>query len=122
MADERDQDTNVPVEFQDSTQQPGLPAEDQTPAADRDEQAPEHGDGVPGPRVADTDDNLLQLPDGASFGTGEQPSPAERERLLRHAGGVHQEMQGEGRAVDEAADGEGAPGGTRTRTPGGTGT
>lgn len=117
--DQRDQDTNVPVEFQDSTQQPGLP---EKAAADPEDQARQDEDRVAGPRLADTGDNLLQLPDGASFGTGEQPSPAGRERLLRHAAGVHQEMQDQGRTVDEAGGGQGAPGGTRTRTPGGTGT
>lgn len=81
---------DVPTEYQDSTQQP--------PDEDRDQPAPSTEPTVDDTaESADSDpdaDNLLELPEGATFGSEEQPSPQERERLMRFAGQAQQEMQG----------------------------
>ncbi|MGI8948697.1 MAG: hypothetical protein ACR2FV_12145 [Ornithinimicrobium sp.] len=81
----------VPTEYQDSTQESAVdgaaerPPQRHKPGLDTDEQTP---------RDMETEEgNLLELPDGATFGTDEQPSAQERERLLRHAASAEQEMQ-----------------------------
>lgn len=78
-----------PTEYQDSTQQP--PVHDDDPPA-RNRPGLDGDDAVPRDMHAG-DGNLLELPDGATFGTQEQPSDQERERLLRRAAQTEQEMQ-----------------------------
>lgn len=52
---------------------------------------------VPGPTSAGRDeDNLVQLPVGAKFGLDHEPSPQEREELLRFAAEADAEMRGQG--------------------------
>lgn len=82
-------DHEVPTEYQDSTQQPpegeAEPPQRHQPGLDGDHATPrdmQAGDG-----------NLLELPEGAAFGTQQQPSAQERERLLRRAAAAQQEMQ-----------------------------
>lgn len=88
-ADPQDQDSEVPTEYQDSTEQlqsdsTQQPPQRHKPGLDDDTQPRdlEAGEG-----------NLLELPDGATFGTDEQPSAQERERLLRRGAQAEQEMQ-----------------------------
>ncbi len=49
--------------------------------------------------------NLVQLPDGATFGTEHRPSPKEREQLLRYAASAQHEMQVEARDQRRQPDG-----------------
>lgn len=107
-----DHDADVPVEFQDSTQQPNDPDQAGGPAVAGEPDSPraewaqgaEESAGDEQAGLADAqspEGNLLQLPDGAAFGQEGEPSAAERERLLRHAGGVQREMRAESLAEDD---------------------
>jgi hypothetical protein len=116
-----DQQADLPVEYQDSTQDPEHTGPDHTPAehtgveqgdppADqpRSTGRPDAPPVVHSGREMHEDElhdgpdqgegNLVQLPQGATFGQEGEPSAAERERLARFAGGVEREMQ------QEAAD------------------
>lgn len=115
-----DQQPDVPVEYQDSTQESG-PTD--TEGADTGQADPPTGEptstgGPDAPPVVrggramhehelhdgpDTGEGtMVQLPEGATFGSGAEPSGAERERLARFAAGVESEMQQE--ADDQASE------------------
>jgi hypothetical protein len=117
------QDGEVPQEYQDSTQQP--PVEDGTdtgrPAGgtvvhgegrhapeSRSESESAAGKGTPTERRAPEDPeegNLVQLPEGATFGTSEEPSAQQREELARFAGRAQEEMQTGAEHEHEHGDG-----------------
>ncbi len=82
-----------PTEYQDSTQQPPVHEAAAHEADARHRPGLDGDDGVPRD-MQTSEGNLLELPDGATFGTQEQPSDQERERLLRRAALTEQEMQG----------------------------
>lgn len=81
----------VPTEYQDSTQESSVggaaqrPPQRHKPGLDTDDATPRD--------MKTEEGNLLKLPDGATFGTDEQPSARERERMLRDAASAEQEMQ-----------------------------
>lgn len=116
-----EQSRDVPVEYTDSAERPAVSLTDEAarltaahegphggaaqwlahnledpergPVVHAHETATEGSGPRPGYHRAD-DGNLLQLPDGATFGTQERPSPEEREELLRYAAEAQGEMQG----------------------------
>lgn len=49
------------------------------------------------------DDNLVQLPIGARFGLDHEPSPQEREELLRFAAAADAELRGQPPAEDDGS-------------------
>lgn len=54
------------------------------------------------PSTARVEDNLVRLPIGAQFGLDHEPSPREREELVRFAAAADAELRGYGEgAVDE---------------------
>ncbi len=109
-----DQQADTPVEYQDSTQ-------DTTPDTTQDSGStgsghpsvgkPTSTGGPDAPPVVhqpalgheherhdgpdQTEGNLVQLPEGATFGSEGEPSAADRERLAGFAAGVEREMQRE---------------------------
>ena len=113
-----DQQADVPVEYQDSAQadDPTSPGEAGTGNASTDQADTPAGEprstGRPdappvvhrGPEMREQErhdgpdngeGNLVQLPEGATFGSEGEPSGVERERLARFASGVEREMQDE---------------------------
>ncbi|QFG69252.1 hypothetical protein [Ornithinimicrobium pratense] len=75
---------------------------------------------VAAPRSGDpAEDNLVQLPAGATFGSGHEPSPQERQELLRFAAAADAELGGrEEGAADRVRSEKGGTGCSRTRMPG----
>lgn len=121
-----DQQGDVPVEYQDSTQASdptgteqagtGHPSTDQADTPDDEPRSTGRPDAPPvahsGREMHDHDHHdgpdkgegsLVQLPEGATFGSEGEPSEVERERLARFASGVEREMQQdtEGRAPEQ---------------------
>lgn len=89
---------DVPTEYQDSTQQPLTDGPQRPPRRHK----PGLEDDTQPRDVESGEGNLLELPQGATFGTDDEPSAAERERLLRRAAEAEQEMQ-------DSAEGEDPP-------------
>lgn len=55
------------------------------------------------------DDNLVQLPIGARFGLDHEPSPQEREELVRFAAAADAELRGSAQADGQAQDEDDEP-------------
>ncbi|MCE0485298.1 hypothetical protein [Ornithinimicrobium sediminis] len=110
------QDGDVPQEYQDSTQQPSV--EDGTDIGRPAGGPVVHGEGRHAPESAagkgarterrepaTEGGNLVQLPEGATFGTSEEPSAQRREELARFAGQAQEEMQSGAEHEHEHGDG-----------------